>query len=166
MLALDEEVDYVEYQQYLRRQSDSDLCDILTHLDPINCPRRSEAVNREIGRRRIDLGITYRESENIWRKFLMLATAIAALTLLLGAIMSSDEAVAPQPPPSLDLYMTGNFVQFSSAPEDGGSQLTAVIIEVYAAQLAENYLRDSVLLASNNPRFDIVEARVMSTSKL
>jgi hypothetical protein len=148
MLALDEEVDYLEYQRYLRSQSDTDLFDILSHLDPTHCPRRTESVQRELGRRHIVIGARYQDSENLWRKFLMIVIAIVVVTQFLGMTMSVDEAIAPQPLPTLDVQTGGNFLQLSASPLAGGDQMTAAVIGVYFAQLAENGLRAAVLLGS------------------
>jgi hypothetical protein len=150
MLAFDEEVDYLEYQNYLRIQSTSELCDIVGHLDYFRCPRRAEAANRELCRRHVYLDRCYSETENIWRNLTLISIFVGALTLLLSLTMSRDEAISPQPPPSLNLTATGSFVQFSSSAESGGDQMTVSIIGVYVAQLGENVLRDAVQLASRS----------------
>ncbi len=146
MLALDEEVDYLEYQHYLRSQSLSDLYDIASHLDFAACPRRAEATLREIRRRNGPSTTKYADSENLWRKFLMVFIVIAALTQLLASTMSTAEAISPQSPPSLDLATDGDFLQFTSGSStDDGNQMTASVIGVYAAQVGQNFLRSAVI---------------------
>ncbi len=78
----------------------------------------------------------------------MFAIVIVASTLFLGVTMSRSEALKPQPPPSLDLYTDGSTVGFVGNAFDGGDQMTAAILGVYAAQVGENYLRDTVQLFS------------------
>jgi hypothetical protein len=145
MLAFDEEVDYLEYQHYLQLQSDSELFDIVDHLNFIECPRRAEAARRELSRRRSFSAYQYAESEILWRNFALLALMITALTLLLSLTMSRDEAISPQPPPSLDLTADGSFFQFSNGSDlsDGG-QLSAAVLGFYVGQLCQNFLRDAV----------------------
>ena len=82
--------------------------------------------------------------------FLMVIIAIVALTQILGMTMSADEAVAPQPPPSLNLQISGDILQFSAADIDGSDQMSTEIIGIYVDQLAENFLRNTVLVLSKS----------------
>jgi hypothetical protein len=150
MLALDEEVDFLEYHSYLRTQSDADLRDIVSHLDFVHCPRRAEAANRELNRRRVADGERYSDLESLWRKSLMVFITVVVLTLLLGLTMSSDEARAPQPPPSLDVYVTGDILQIGGGDFTAPNELTVSVTWVYVAQIGENYLRSGVLLFSKS----------------
>src|SRR6187402_3425805 len=51
----DDEFDLDVYRSYLTSQNDNDLSDIGRHLDPDQFPARSEAVRKELKRRRLPL---------------------------------------------------------------------------------------------------------------
>jgi hypothetical protein len=164
MLAYDEEVDFLEYQRYLRIQTNSDLWDIFGHLNALECPRRAEAALREITRRNLASGRRYNDSENLWRKFLIAEIAFLVITIFLGLTMSQREAIAPQPPPSIDIQGDGDSLELGSNSLDESDQMTVSIIGVYLGQGAENALRGIVLFSSKAGIYSII--LLMTTWKL
>ena len=55
----DDEFDLDVYRSYLVAQTDEDLQDIGHHLDPDQFPARTEAVRRELSRRRLPLPVVW-----------------------------------------------------------------------------------------------------------
>ena len=98
LLEADEETDAGVYGAYLRAQTDADLLDIARHLDPEGYPARVDAVGREMRRRGLLHTPAYTATEGVIRYLALGAFALAAVTLLLAALLTSDDAAGPSWP--------------------------------------------------------------------
>jgi hypothetical protein len=78
----DEERDIGAFQRYLRGLTPEGLWDVHAHLDPDQYPRRSEAVRREIGRRRLFFVSPYTEFESRLRLLFGFCLGLALLAAL------------------------------------------------------------------------------------
>jgi hypothetical protein len=157
MLAQDEEVDIVEYRGYLTTQSDDDLCDIARHLDPERFPRRLEATQREMVRRRVLVGPVFTPKENAARYLALCIIAFCAATVLLALTMSPDEARAPQQPPSVNFDISHGLTASAGQSASGGeSGMTASILGAYIWQNTQNVLRETVLALSRTGGYLVI----------
>src|SRR4029079_14758775 len=75
----DEEVDIGAYQRYLRGLTPEGLWDVYAHLDSALYPRRREAVQREIARRRLFFVSPYTEFESRLRLLFGFCLGLALL---------------------------------------------------------------------------------------
>lgn len=98
LLEADEEADTGVYGAYLRAQRDTDLLDIARHLDPERYPARVDAVGREVRRRGLLHTPAYTATEGVIRYLALWALALAIVTLLLAALLTSDDAAGPSWP--------------------------------------------------------------------
>jgi len=98
LLHIDEEAEPGVYGAYLRAQTDTDLLDIARHLDPESYPARCDAAGRELRRRSLLHTPAYTATEAVIRYFALGAFALAAVTLLLAAMLTSDDAAGPSWP--------------------------------------------------------------------
>jgi hypothetical protein len=98
LLEADEEADMGVYGAYLRAQGDADLLDIAQHLDSERYPARVDAAGREMQRRGLLHMPAYTATEGVMRYLALGALALAAVTLLLTALLTSDEAAGPSWP--------------------------------------------------------------------
>ena len=98
LLHADEEAEPGVYGAYLRAQSDDDLLDILRHLDPERYPARCDAAGRELRRRGLLHTPAYTATEGIMRYLALGALALAAVTLALTVLLTSDDAAGPSWP--------------------------------------------------------------------
>ena len=98
LLHADEETEPGVYGAYLRAQADADLLDIARHLDPELYPARLDAAGRELRRRGLLHVPAYTATEAIMRHLALLALALSAVTLLLAALLTTDDAAGPSWP--------------------------------------------------------------------
>lgn len=84
----DEERDFAEFQAYLTALPPEGLWDIQAHLDAERYPRRSEAVRREMERRRLFYVSPYTAREARLRSLFGLSFAAASLAASLRGIAS------------------------------------------------------------------------------
>ena len=98
LLHADEETEPGVYGAYLRAQADADLLDILRHLDPERYPARCDAAGYELRRRGLLQAPVYNATEAVMRYLALGALALAGVTLLLAALLTSEEAAGPSWP--------------------------------------------------------------------
>ncbi len=98
LLHADEETEPGVYGAYLRAQADADLLDIARHLDPALYPARCDAAGRELRRRGLLHAPAYTATEAIMRYLALGALALSAMTLLLAALLTSEDAAGPSWP--------------------------------------------------------------------
>ena len=98
LLHADEETEPGVYGAYLRAQADSDLLDILRHLDPERYPARLDAAGRELRRRGLLQAPAYNATEAIMRRLALGALALAAVLLLLTLLLTPADASGPSWP--------------------------------------------------------------------
>lgn len=148
MLTRDEELDYTEYISYLRSQTESDLCDIASHLDGDRFPRRHEALQREMMRRRVLLSPAFTREEN-WIRYACLWTIAAALlAMVLACTMNAAEALAPQPLPSIGLT-TDIAISTGNGQVSGAESINVAVMAQAFWQELQNALRFCVLYISD-----------------
>jgi len=95
LLHADEEAEPGVYGAYLRAQADADLLDILRHLDPERYPARCDAAGRELRRRGLLQTPAYTATEGTMRYLALAALGLSAVTLLLTAVLTPDDAAGP-----------------------------------------------------------------------
>ena len=95
---VDEETDVGAFQAYLRAQSNADLFDIAQHLDAERYPARKDAARRELSRRRVFPLHVYTANEYAVRYLALFSLALSAATLALSALLTPEEAAAPDWP--------------------------------------------------------------------
>lgn len=98
LLHADEEAEPGVYGAYLRAQADADLLDIVRHLDPERYPARCDAAGRELRRRGLLHTPAYTATEAVMRYLALGALALSAVTLLLAALLTPDDAAGPSWP--------------------------------------------------------------------
>lgn len=82
----DEEGDLLEFQAYLLRLSPEELWDVHAHLDNDRYPRRSEAVRRELLRRRLFGVSPFTANETRLRNLFGACAGVALFCILLRAV--------------------------------------------------------------------------------
>jgi hypothetical protein len=154
----DEERDIGAFQRYLRGLTPEALWDVHAHLDADQYPRRSEAVRREIARRRLFFVSPYTEFESRLRCLFGLCCGLAVLaavfhnipnfadlvtrstrsfggSLSLGADLSPSEA-----------RLVGTLARFFYDAATVVAVATVAVLIPAAVRLARHNLRRDVLI--------------------
>lgn len=92
---VDEETDVGAYQAYLRAQTDTDLFDIVQHLNPDRYPARLDAAQREFRRRHVLHVSVYTANEYAIRYAALFAFGMTAVTLALTLLLTPEDAAEP-----------------------------------------------------------------------
>ena len=98
LLHADEETDMGVYGTYLRAQTDTDLMDIVLHLDPQRYPARLDIAGRELHRRGLLHSSLYTPAEAAVRHAALAAFALSFILLTLMLLLTPTDAAGPSWP--------------------------------------------------------------------